>query len=130
MKDKHILKSLKTSRQPAAESTSLLNGIHGHNLTEDFRSDISNKLRNDDISEICRKDDLILRYGAFLYEKYGSTQTEPMRQSMRQLGRLTIEITKANTDVDKLIDALTPEKFDVAFSATKSLRSTSYEVAK
>ncbi|KAG5892254.1 hypothetical protein JTB14_014624 [Gonioctena quinquepunctata] len=130
MKDKHILKSLKTSRQPAAESTSLLNGIHGHNLTEDFRSNILNKLRNDDISEICRKDDLILRYGAFLYEKYGSTQTELIRQSMRQLGRLTIEITKANTDVDKLIDALTPEKFDVIVSATKSLCSTSNEVAK
>ncbi|CAH1163346.1 unnamed protein product, partial [Phaedon cochleariae] len=130
MKDKNILKSLKTSRQPAAESTSLLNGIYGQNLTQDFRSNILNKLRNDDISEICRKDDLILRYGAFLYEKYGSTQRELIRQSMRQLGRLTIELTKGNTNVNKLIDALTPEMFDAVVSATKSLCSTSTEEAK
>lgn len=37
MKDKNTSNSIKTSRQPAAESTSLLNGIYGHNLTEDFR---------------------------------------------------------------------------------------------
>ncbi|KAJ8943299.1 hypothetical protein NQ314_009788 [Rhamnusium bicolor] len=130
MKDKNILSSEKSSRLPVAESTSLLNGIYGHNLTEDFRSNILNKLRNDDISEICRKDDLILRFGAFLYEKYSSTQAELIRQSMRQLGRLTIELAKKNTDVHKLIDALTPEKFDAVVLATKSLCVTSNEIAK
>lgn len=130
MKDKNTSNSIKTSRQPAAESTSLLNGIYGHNLTEDFRSNILNKLRNDDISEICLKDNVILRYGAFLYEKYSSTQAELIRQSMRQLGRLTMEITKGNTDVNMLIDAFTPEKFDAVVLATKSLCSTSNEVAK
>ncbi|CAG9773290.1 unnamed protein product [Ceutorhynchus assimilis] len=94
MRDKNNLTSEKLSRIPAAESTSLLNGIYGHNLTEDFRSNILNKLRNDEISEICRKDDLISRFGAFLYEKYSSTQAELIRQSMRQLGRLTIELVK------------------------------------
>ncbi|CAG9824530.1 unnamed protein product [Phaedon cochleariae] len=130
MKDKNILKSLKTSRQLAAESTFLLNGIYGQNLTQDFRCNILNKLRNDDISEICRKDDLILRYGAFIYEKYGSIKNELIRQSRRQLERITIELTKGNTNIYKLIDALTPERFDAVVSATKSFCSTSTEVAK
>ncbi|KAK4885661.1 hypothetical protein RN001_001932 [Aquatica leii] len=130
IKDKNILSSEKSSRLPAAESTSLLNGIYGHNLTEDFRSNILSKLRNDEITEICRKDDLILRFGAFLYEKYSSTQTELIRQSMRQLGRLTIELAKKNTHVHKLIDALTPEHFDAVVSATKSLCVTTNEIAK
>lgn len=130
LKDKSILSSKKSSRLPAAESASLLNGIYGHNLTEDFRSNILHKLRNDDISEICRKDDLILRFGAFLYEKYSSTQAELIRQSMRQLGRLTIELVKKNSDVHKLGDALRPEKFDAVVLATKALCVSSNEIAK
>ncbi|XP_025834091.1 uncharacterized protein LOC112905601 isoform X2 [Agrilus planipennis] len=129
LKDKNILNSEK-SRLPANESTSLLNGIYGHNLTEDFRSNVLNKLRNDDISEKCRQDDLILRFGAFMYEKYSSTQAELIRQSMRQLGRLTVELAKKNTDVLKLTDALTPDRFDDVVLATKSLCITSKEIAK
>ncbi|CAG9760301.1 unnamed protein product [Ceutorhynchus assimilis] len=103
MRDKNNLTSEKSSRLPAAESTSLLNGIY---------------------------DDLISRFGAFLYEKYSSTQAELIRQSMRQLGRLTIELAKKNTDVHRLVDALTPEKFDAVVLATKSLCVTSNEIAK
>lgn len=121
MRNKNILSCEKLSRLPAAESTALLNGIYGHNMTEDFRSNILNKMRDDEISKICHRDDLILRFGAFIYEKYSSTQSELIRQSMRQLGRLTIEIAKKNTDVHRLIDALVPEKFDAVVSATKSL---------
>lgn len=130
IKDKNISNFIKTPRQPAAESTSLLNGIYGHNLTEDFRCNILSKLRNDQISETCRRDNLILRYGAFLYEKHSSTQAELIRQSMRQLARLTIELTKKNTEINTLIDALTPEKFDAVVLATKSLCVTSTEIAK
>nr|CAI5862537.1 unnamed protein product [Callosobruchus analis] len=109
MRDKNVLTSEKSSRLPAAESTSLLNGIYGHSLTEDFRSNILNKLRNDEISKICCKDDLILRFEAFVYEKYSSTQAELIRQSMRQLGRLTIELARKNEHVQRLTDALTPK---------------------
>ncbi|KAJ8909473.1 hypothetical protein NQ315_012787 [Exocentrus adspersus] len=49
---------------------------------------------------------------------------------MHQLGRLTVELAKKNTDVHKLIDAFTPEKFNAVVLATKSLCVTSNEIAK
>nr|CAI5856621.1 unnamed protein product [Callosobruchus analis] len=130
MRDKNVLTSEKSLRLPAAESTTLLNEIYGHSLTEDFRSNILNKLRNDEISEICRKDYLILRFGAFVYEKYSSTQAELIRQSMRQLGRLTIAMARKNEHVQRLTDALTLKMFDAVVSATKSICLISQEVAK
>lgn len=81
---------------PMAESTALINGILGTNMSAEFRDNVVNKLRNDDISALCKEDYTIVRYGAFLYEKYSMTQRELIRQSMRQLGRLKIELQKIN----------------------------------
>lgn len=74
------------------ESNGLLIGIFRHSLTEDFIINIINKLRDGDIGNVCRFDSTIVQYGAFLYEKFGTTQCELIRQSMRLLGRLLIQL--------------------------------------
>ncbi|XP_057666792.1 uncharacterized protein LOC130900289 [Diorhabda carinulata] len=110
--------SLCSGKGPIAESTALLNGIIGTNLTPEFL-EIVHKFRNDAISNRCKEDETIMRYGAFLFEKYSSTQSELIRQSMRQLGRLSLELKKQGELFQNLNEMLIPEKFDVIVNATK-----------
>ncbi|KAF5304401.1 hypothetical protein FQR65_LT18870 [Abscondita terminalis] len=86
--------------------------------------DVINRFRNDIISVRCKEDDTIMRYGAFLYEKYSCTQSELIRQSMRQLGRLTLELKKQGAIFENLCEMLAPEKFDFIINATKEICQT------
>lgn len=70
-----------------AESEALLNQIYGGELSESFIREIVCKIRRDDIGTCCRDDNLILKFGAMLFEKYHTAQGELIRQSMRQLGK-------------------------------------------
>lgn len=106
-------------RRTIAESTALLNGILTKNVTPLFTHNILNKFKNDDISTACKADPAILRYGAFLFEKYGVTQTELIRQCMRQIGRLVLELKGQDATFTSLSDVLIPQKFDDLVNATK-----------
>ncbi|CAH0561735.1 unnamed protein product [Brassicogethes aeneus] len=118
-----LLKSGK--KMPIAESNALLNGILGKDVTVEFTNNIINKFKNDSISNVCKDDQTILKFGSFLFEKYDITQSELIRQSMRQLGRLTLQL------IEKCLgDALKPEKFDAIIKATKQLCVETKEVAK
>lgn len=107
-----------TGKGPIAESGALLNGILAKNWETGFL-DIINHFRNDEISSRCKQDDTIMRYGAFLFEKYSCTQSELIRQSMRQLGRLTLEMMRQGECFQNLCEVLIPEKFDLIVIATK-----------
>ncbi|KAG5862139.1 hypothetical protein JTB14_035810 [Gonioctena quinquepunctata] len=56
-----------------------------------------------------------------LYERYDITQRELIRQSMRQIGRLLLEIRKNNNHINSLSQCLQPRYFDSVINATKSL---------
>lgn len=107
-----------SGKGPLVESTALLNGILGSNLTPGFL-DVIKQFRNDPVSNRCTEDNTIMSYGAFLYEKYSKTQSDLIRQSMRQLARLTLEMQKQGEIFQNLSEILVPEKFDCIISATK-----------
>lgn len=89
-------------------------------LPTSYYSDIVDKLRLDEIGTQIRNDNLILRFGAFLYEKYGDTQLELIRQNMRQLSRLVLELNKLNPSINGISDSLSSDKFDLVIEATKN----------
>lgn len=75
------------NKNVVAESEALLIQVYGGQLSEMFIKNVVSKLRSDEIGKCCRNDQLILKFGAMLYEKYDITQAELIRQSMRQIGK-------------------------------------------
>lgn len=110
-----------TNRQVIAESNAILNACFGTDLSADFVLNISSKLRDDEIGRYCQEDSLILKFGAMQYEKYGNTQCELTRQSMRQLARFTLKLREMDKTKMFLSDYIVPEKFDLIVNATKAL---------
>ncbi|KAJ8931638.1 hypothetical protein NQ314_015432 [Rhamnusium bicolor] len=75
---------------------------------------------SDAVSSVCKEDNLILNFGVFFFEKYHTTQSEFIRQSMRQLAKLVMELKNADTRIKNLSDALAPDKFDSIIKAPKT----------
>lgn len=119
--NEHDDKDSKKSKFVITESSSLMNGVLQTDFPENFLTNIVDKLRSDEIGTVIRNDTLILRFGAFLYEKYGDTQLELIRQNMRQLSRLLLELNKLSPTIKSISDSLNPEKFDLVIEATKKL---------
>ncbi|CAH1107441.1 unnamed protein product [Psylliodes chrysocephalus] len=89
--------------------------------TLSFTENVLNNFRTDQISNLVKSDDTILRFGAFLFEKYNTTQAQFKRQSMRQLGRLSLELKNKGDIFKNFSEMLLPEKFDAVVNATKAL---------
>lgn len=109
-------------RQIISESTALL--VHTFSnivVSEEFSNNIIIPLKNDIISMTCKQDNLIMKFGAMQFEKYHTTQNELIRQSMRQLGRLLIELRKINTKIAFLSDWLIPKYFDHIVTAVRNI---------
>lgn len=109
------------NKQVIAESNAILNCVFGTEFSDVYISNIVNTLRDDDIGTCCKEDTLILRFGCMLFEKYGTTQSELIRQSMRQLARLTLAINEMTIQNLKLFDLLAPQKFDLVIQGVKEL---------
>lgn len=112
------------NRHIIAESDALLNDAFGAEFSRDFVYNIISKLRDDDVGICCKEDTLIQRFGAMLFEKYGTTQCELIRQSMRQLARITLKLREIGKTKKTLSDFLVPDMFDLIIQATKSLCAT------
>lgn len=123
-KQNNVLDSeaIKSNRLVIAESNAILNNTFGAEFSNDFVVHISSKLRDDDVGEYCKNDNLILKFGAMQFEKYGTTQCQLIRQSMRQLSRFTIKLREIDKCGNRgLSDYLLPQKFDIIVQATKLL---------
>lgn len=107
------------TKGPIVESSALLNGILATNFSASFVDSMLNTFKNYSISGTCKSDNTVLRFGAFLYEKYSNTQCELIRQSMRQLGRLIMELKRHRHVFENLSEMLIPEHFDTIVNATK-----------
>ncbi|KAK9688430.1 hypothetical protein QE152_g35338 [Popillia japonica] len=99
-------------------------------LISDFTNNILMRMRDDEITKICREDQLILKFGFMMYEKYSTTQCELIRQSMRQMGRFFKEVNKIRPEIKSLSNCLQPQYFDVIVQATKTLCVTNINFAK
>ncbi|KAJ8969912.1 hypothetical protein NQ314_001529 [Rhamnusium bicolor] len=107
-------------RGPLNESSASLFDILGPKVDDSFRNDIIHKFRSDIVTDVCKEDMLIIKVGSFLYDKYEKAQSDLIRQSMRQLGRLKIELKKT-CDSRSLSDWISTKYFDDIITATKSV---------
>lgn len=77
------------------------------------------KMIDDDISFICKKDDVILMFGNSIVEKAGERKASVVSNKMRELGRLRRVI---NEEVDgTLKDFLDPTHFDLVIRSVRKL---------
>ena len=79
-------------------------------------------MRQDEVSFIARRDEVILKYGNSLFERNESQRASHITQRMRILARLVqhLRIVTQQHSHD-LVHFLTPPKFDYVVDATKTL---------
>lgn len=115
------------SRHVVAESNAIMADIYGQEFTRDFQNTIVSALKIDEIGQVCYSDILILKFGSMQFEKFGKTQNELIRQTMRQLARLVIALRELCNGISHTLgDFLTPEKFDLVVQATKNISMTDH----
>lgn len=121
-KEKNSHEDTENPRDVIAESNALISDIFGLGFTKEYHKSIISAFRSDEVGTVCQNDILILKFGAMQFEKYADTQAEFIRQTMRQLARLTLALNAITKNFSKsLADYLTPEKFDVVIQATKEI---------
>nr|XP_023028017.1 uncharacterized protein LOC111516064 [Leptinotarsa decemlineata] len=68
----------------------------------------------------------IIKLGALLFEKFSAQQHDYIRQTMRQLGRLLLQMKSCDKKISSLSEALRPVFFDNLLKAVKCLCSSSF----
>lgn len=92
--------------------------------TAAFRDSVLAVMRHDDISFVAKRDELIIKVGAMLFEKDGSAKATNITQCMRSLARLLIEARNViGSESADLATLITPSHFDDIVLATKQLCS-------
>lgn len=105
-----------------AENNAIISDIFGFGFSQEYNTSVISKIRSDEIGNICKNDILILKFGAMQFEKYADTQSEFIRQSMRQLARLRSSLNSLDNNMSKSFSSyLSPEKFDLIVQATKNI---------
>ena len=78
-------------------------------------------MRNDDTSNVARKDQLIVNFGSSVFDKVGSKNANDVSQRMRQLARLLILLRDGGHQEANLEDFIDTAKFDDLVSAVNKL---------
>jgi len=79
-------------------------------------------MKQDNVSLVARKDEVILIYSGALVNKHGTEKVNLVSQHMRDLARLLIEVRKlCELPSLQLKDAIKPELFDNFAEATKNV---------
>nr|CAI5839666.1 unnamed protein product [Callosobruchus analis] len=82
-----------------AESNAMVNSILFSEESQ-FVEKVLSSFINDNISDVCNTDGLIRSLGMILFEKHGNSQHEHIRQTMRQVGGLLLEIREKLLDLE------------------------------
>ncbi|KAF5274677.1 hypothetical protein FQR65_LT16908 [Abscondita terminalis] len=78
-----------------------------------LRFNIIPQMRDDEVTQAIRYDDLIISYANKLTVKYSAKQHFNMiRSKLRLLGKLLLEIKKINKNITKLSDVFIPTEYD------------------
>ena len=91
------------------------------NLPSDpkFNEIVMSKMKRDEITDTCRNDSLIVKFGHGLFLKKGSGGCYDVKQKMRQMGRLLMQLRKDSKSTNSFSEFLSCENFDVIIEATK-----------
>ena len=119
--NKHCIAGGKNSgRKYAFESDMLLYG--GLQCCDEaLREGIISTMRNDDITDIAKRDELICAYGTFLFASKGLSKKWYISQKMRILARILKVLNKNRESRSSLIQIMEPCCFDDFVDATKEL---------
>lgn len=120
---RHCNKLLETgllNKRDIQSSSSSFLSIFVSDSCPEFNSNIISRMTNDKISEICKSDKLILLFGIQLFQKFGTTQNELIRQEMRRLSRLVLH-ARSTSKLTTLEELITPTKFDLVITSVKEM---------
>nr|XP_018904937.1 PREDICTED: uncharacterized protein LOC109035681 [Bemisia tabaci]XP_018904938.1 PREDICTED: uncharacterized protein LOC109035681 [Bemisia tabaci] len=107
----------KRSRQVLKESRSIIIGLKG-STNPIFNTGIQEHLSSDTIGNVARTDPLIRQFGLYKYERHMDlSKAECIRQEMRQLGRLLIQLNKGRPKFEPLSTFVVGENFDNVVNA-------------
>ena len=90
-------------------------------VNKTFHDTVLSCMKNDDISNVARKDQLIVKFGSSVFDKVGSKNANDVSQRMRQLARLLILLRDGGHQEANLEDFIDTAKFDDLVSAVKKL---------
>jgi hypothetical protein len=108
-------------RRVIVRSQMMIDGID-NSLDGPFVVKVVHGMMADAITKACRNDDLIMRFGKSLHTKvHRAHSINYIRQRMRQLGRLLLELKNMDRDINELKDAVSVTKFDVILQAVKNV---------
>jgi hypothetical protein len=117
-----------SENQAVRQSRQFLDSVMMDEVSENMLQKLFDRMRNDEITEIVRSDNLIKRYGALRVESLGCDEDQKISdmhrvsQSCRTLARLLVQTKKENTTAILTLDHLiSPDHFDLVVSATKAL---------
>ncbi|XP_078513618.1 uncharacterized protein LOC144772856 isoform X2 [Lissotriton helveticus] len=96
---------------------------------EKSMTNVMRKMVHDDISTIVRNDPLIVKLGERLYLQKGEVthQHADIRNKMRELAKLLLEVRKNDHTITSVNDFVNPKKFNAVIKAVKSMTGFSKE---
>ncbi|XP_049906930.1 uncharacterized protein LOC126394263 [Epinephelus moara] len=108
-------------RRSRIASQCVLETLGDLGISEGFKSVLSQMIY-DDATRAVMEDGVILQYGEFMFDQYGSDpkRHEYIRQNIRQIARLVLEAQKI-TPLEKLEDFFLPSNFPHVVSAVNVL---------
>ncbi|XP_070191728.1 uncharacterized protein [Littorina saxatilis] len=91
-------------------------------VTSEFRSEILDHFRNDEVGKLCQTDKVIVRLGQKLYNKSMKKERRVIMSDMRTLGSLIVQMRKV-ADLDNLNgeDVVDRTQFEVLSQAVKEM---------
>jgi len=114
-------------RHVQKESYALLADCSFSNAQSGFVANILAGMRNDDVFSVISHDIDIQRFGSNLYEKLGAAQMETIRQSMRTVARLILQIRQLLEKPSlTLTDCICPDMFDDVVQGVQTLVRTEF----
>nr|CAI5837651.1 unnamed protein product [Callosobruchus analis] len=111
----------KGDRSISTKSKALIHRLHPKACTV-LKTFIFPKLRDDDITQIIRYDELVIQFGNSLCAKYRLQHLYKMiRAKLRLLGRFMLEMRKLDSNIRDLASLLSPEYFDTVMIAVNHM---------
>jgi len=95
----------------------------------EFRRHVLDRLRNDEVANTAKSDQLIQQYGQSLFDKWGPYRAVEICQRMRQLCHLLMEINSQHDTKVTLTEAVKAGHFDEVVKATERLCIASYDMS-
>lgn len=128
---KHFKKCTGLSSKHNRHITSLHNEVVGnwHEKTNKFLKPILSRLKNDDISITIRYDELIIIHGNLQAQKFRQQphHGKQIRAELRRLGRLLVELRKANKNITSFNTLYHPNNFTSFLLAVNTLGNFNQE---